>query len=131
MGRKSSHDLFAKWNSKKTITGEDEDEETELKFLTEIRTVRDKQPDLFERIKRLPKKARSTRCLPAAFALTGSAGDALGDAPTSVQAQCFPALLTSFRQGKLDKFFLRPSGSRPTAELDFMSAAKIVKPADP
>ena len=25
-----SHDLFAKWNSKKTITGEDEDEETEL-----------------------------------------------------------------------------------------------------
>src|SRR6266542_1957334 len=52
-----SHDLFAKWNSKKTITGEDEDEETELKFLTEIRAVRDKQPDLFERIKRLPKKA--------------------------------------------------------------------------
>ena len=40
-----SHDLFAKWNSKKTITGEDEDEETELKFLTEIRDVRDKQPD--------------------------------------------------------------------------------------
>ena len=58
-----SHDLFAKWNSKKTITGEDENEETELKFLTEIRTVRDKQPDLFERIKRLPKKARSTRAL--------------------------------------------------------------------
>jgi len=56
-----SHDLFAKWNSRKTITGEDEEEETELKFLTEIRTVRDKQPDLFERIKRLPKKARSTR----------------------------------------------------------------------
>src|SRR6266566_4659787 len=60
-----SHDLFAKWNSKKTITGEDEDEETELKFLTEIRTLRDKQPDLFERIKRLPKKARSTRSLAA------------------------------------------------------------------
>ena len=59
-----SHDLFAKWNSKKTITGEDENEETELKFLTEIRTVRDRQPDLFERIKRLPKKARSTRSDP-------------------------------------------------------------------
>ncbi|MBE0541666.1 MAG: SWF/SNF helicase family protein [Verrucomicrobia bacterium] len=27
-----SHDLFARWNSKKTITGEDEDEESELKF---------------------------------------------------------------------------------------------------
>jgi superfamily II DNA/RNA helicase len=108
-----SHDLFARWNSKKTITGEDEDEETELKFLTEIRTVRDKQPELFDRIKRLPKKARSTRV---------SAAE-----PT---VQSFPALLTYFRQGKLDKFFLAASGNRPTAELDFMSAAKILKPAD-
>ena len=109
-----SHDLFAKWNSKKTITGEDEDEETELKFLTEIRTIHDKQPDLFERIKRLPKKARSTRALSAEPAV-----------------QSFPALLTYFRQGKLDKFFLGASGGQPTAELDFMSAAKILKPADP
>lgn len=108
-----SHDLFAKWNSKKTITGEDENEETELKFLTEIRTVRDKQSDLFERIKRLPKKARSTRVLSAEPAV-----------------QNFPALLTYFRQGKLDKFFLGASGNHPTAELDFMSAAKILKPAD-
>jgi len=109
-----SHDLFARWNSKKTITGEDEDEETELKFLTEIRTLRDKQPDLFERIKRLPKKARSTRTLSVEPAV-----------------QSFPALLTYFRQGKLDKFFLGTSGSQPTAELDFMTAAKILKPADP
>jgi hypothetical protein len=109
-----SHDLFAKWNSKKTITGEDENEETELKFLTEIRTVRDKQPDLFERIKRLPKKARSTRVLSSDPAV-----------------QNFPALLSYFRQGKLDKFFLCASGKHPTAELDFMSAAKILKPADP
>jgi len=122
-----SHDLFAKWNSKKTITGEDEDEETELKFLTEIRTVRDKQPDLFERIKRLPKKARSTRSLPAAFSLTPSGGEA----PVAAQAQPLPGLLTYFRQGKLDKFFLGASGSQPTSELDFMSAAKILRPGDP
>jgi superfamily II DNA/RNA helicase len=109
-----SHDLFARWNSKKTITGEDEDEETELQFLTEIRALRDKQPDLFERIKRLPKKARSTRTLSADPAV-----------------QNFPALLTYFRQGKLDKFFLGASGDQPTAELDFMTAAKILKPADP
>ena len=109
-----SHDLFARWNSKKTITGEDENEETELKFLTEIRTVRDKETDLFERIKRLPKKARSTRVLSAEPAV-----------------QNFPALLTYFRQGKLDKFFLGASGKQPTAELDFMTAAKILKPADP
>jgi superfamily II DNA or RNA helicase len=108
-----SHDLFARWNSKKTITGEDEDEESELKFLTEIRTLRDKQPDLFERIKRLPKKARSTRTL-----------------STEPAVQNYPALLTYFRQGKLDKFFLGASGSQPAAELDFMTAAKILKPAD-
>ena len=108
-----SHDLFAKWNSKKTITGEDENEETELKYLTEIRTIRDKQPNLFERIKRLPKKARSSRILTAEPAV-----------------QNFPGLLTYFRQGKLDKFFVGASGNQPVTELDFMSAAKILKPAD-
>src|SRR4029453_6183565 len=56
-----SHDLFAKLTSKKTITGEDEEEESELEYLVEIRKVRDESPDLFSRIKQLPKKARSTR----------------------------------------------------------------------
>lgn len=109
-----SHDLFARWNSKKTITGEDEDEETELKFLTEIRAVRDQRPDLFERIKRLPKKARSTRILPGHPAV-----------------QSFPALVTYFRQGRLDKFFLSALGSQQSAELDFMTAATVLRPADP
>jgi superfamily II DNA or RNA helicase len=155
-----SHDLFARWNSKKTITGEDEDEETELKFLTEIRTVRDKQSDLFERIKRLPKKARSTRLVAAGILpavepgfqpggksvgnqevagvttnIAISSADPGGKMPPSTSGKMpdatFPALLTYFRQGKLDKFFLGASGSQPTAELDFMSAAKILKPADP
>ena len=40
-----SHDLFAKLTSKKTITGEDEEEESELEYLTEIRNVRDKIPN--------------------------------------------------------------------------------------
>ncbi len=109
-----SHNLFAKLNSKQTITGEDENEETELKFLTEIRTVRDKQPELFERIKRLPKKARSSRTI-----------------THQPEVQNFPALLSYFRQGRLDKFFLGAGGSQPTAELDFMTAAKILKPDDP
>ncbi len=109
-----AHNLFAMWNSKQTITGEDEDEESELKFLTEIRAVRDKQPELFERIKRLPKKARSSRTI----------------APQA-EVQSFPALLSYFRQGRLDKFFLGAGSSQPTAELDFMTAAKILKPDDP
>lgn len=129
-----SHDLFARWNSKKTITGEDEDEETELKFLTEIRALRDKQPDVFERIKRLPKKARSTRLLPlpaAASPLPQGEGQGEGPASAAGLVKTFPALLTYFRQGKLDKFFLGVSGVQPTAELDFMTAARILKPADP
>jgi hypothetical protein len=44
--------------------------------------------------------------------------------------QNFPGLLTYFRQGKLDKFFVGASGNQPVTELDFMSAAKILKPAD-
>jgi len=41
---------------KKTITGEDGNEVSELEYLTEIRRIRDEEPDLFERIKRLPKR---------------------------------------------------------------------------
>jgi superfamily II DNA or RNA helicase len=123
-----SHDLFAKWNSKKTITGEDEDEETELKFLTEIRTVRDKQPTVFERIKRLPKKARSTRLMAAPG--TDPSGKVLPATGATTAVTALPALLTYFRQGKLDKFFLSAHGKQPGVELDFMSAAKILKPAD-
>ncbi|MGL6196915.1 MAG: helicase-related protein, partial [Thermoguttaceae bacterium] len=109
-----SHDLFAKLNSKKTITGEDEDEETELKFLAEIRRVRDENPALFDRIKRLPRKARSTRTLLA----------------EDVNCPDFPALLTYFRQGKLDKFFLSTPTEGKTQELDFLTAANLLKPAD-
>lgn len=108
-----SQSLFSRLNSKETITGETSDEESELKYLAEIREVRDKNGALFERIKRLPKKARSTRLLPAA-------------AP----AKDLPALLTYFRREKLDKFFLTPPVSTDSAEIDFFTAAKLLKPAD-
>jgi superfamily II DNA/RNA helicase len=106
-----SHDLFAKLTSKKTITGEDEEEESELEYLTEIRHVRDNDPDLFSRIKRLPKKARSTRTMTAE------------ESPS-------PALVTYFRQGKLDKFFRSEPTRAEGEELDFFQTAKILKPAD-
>lgn len=109
-----SHDLFAQLNSKKTITGEDGNEQSELEYLTEIRRLRDEEPDLFERIKRLPKKARSTRCATAIVE---------GLIPS------VPALVTYFRKGKLDKFYL--SGERgETKELDFLTTVKALKPAD-
>ena len=95
-----SHDLFTRLTSKKTITGEDETEESELKYLQVIRDIRDNEPDLFERIKRLPKKARTAR--------TSESGD--------------NNLLTYFRKGKLQKFYL--ANSQSTQELDFFSAAR-------
>ena len=97
-----SHDLFQQLFSKSTLTGEDEKQESELEYLTLIRDVRDKQPQLFERIKRLPKKARA-----ASAAATG---------------QPAPALLTYFRKGRLEKFFIS-AAEITTRELDFFSAA--------
>lgn len=111
-----SHDLFAKLTSKKTITGEDEEEESELEYLTEIRDVRDNQPELFARIKRLPKKARSTR---------------LVSAQPVASVEYFPSLLAYFRQGRLEKFFLAFDVSDAAVELDFFNAARVLKPADP
>ncbi len=110
-----SHDLFAKLTSRKTITGEDEEEESELEYLTEIREVRDRQPELFARIKRLPKKARSTR---------------LVSAENSAGAKEFPSLLTYFRKGRLEKFFLAQPRAAEAVELDFFTTAKVLKPAD-
>jgi len=111
-----SHDLFARLTSKKTITGEDEEEESELEYLTEIREVRDKHPELFARIKRLPKKARSTRLI--------SAGK-------GAVTKEFPSLLTYFRQGRLDKFFMAQPDATEPVELDFFITAKVLKPAEP
>jgi len=108
-----SFDLFAKLTSKRTITGEDEDEESELEYLTEIRSVRDNEPEVFARIKRLPKKARSTRTVQLSQAAL---------------IHEFPALLTFFRQGQLDKFYLAQQGASDPVELDFLSAVKILKP---
>src|SRR5205823_14568163 len=86
-------------------------EESELDDRTEIRSVRDDNPELFSRIKRLPKKARSTRRIDA-------------DDPS------LPSLVTYFRQGKLDKFFRAHTDKGDAQELDFFQIAKILKPAD-
>ena len=94
-----SHELFDRLISKKTITGEGEEDESELKYLQAIRDIRDNNPDLFEQVKHLPKKARTAR------------------KHASEENQ----LLTYFRKSKLQKFFL--AGKLDSAEIDFMSAA--------
>jgi superfamily II DNA/RNA helicase len=109
-----SHNLFAQLNSRVTITGEDSIEESELEFLMEIRKVRDEQPQVFERIKRLPKKARSSR-LPGVIA--------------ELEGSTWPTLLSYFRKGRLDKFFLADANAPKAREVNFFSAARILRPA--
>lgn len=98
-----SHDLFTKLTSKKLITGESEEEDFELKYLKIMREIRDKNPDLFEKIKRLPKKARTAK-------------------KHSVAQN---SVLTFFRKGKLKKIFMANGGI--AEEVDFFNAAKILE----
>ncbi|MFA4880830.1 MAG: helicase-related protein [Candidatus Doudnabacteria bacterium] len=98
-----SHELFNRLVSKKTITGEDEGDESELKYLQVIRGIRDNDPDLFEKVKILPKKARTAK---------------KHDGKEN-------QLLTYFRKGKLQKFFL--AGIGDSAEVDFISGAKLLE----
>jgi superfamily II DNA/RNA helicase len=101
----ASHELFDKLTSKKIFFEDETFEESELKYLKVIEKVRDENPDLFEKIKRLPKKARSSRKFDDKFQIQ----------PDS--------LITFFRKGKLMKFYLSWNGG--TYELDFLTAAKI------
>jgi superfamily II DNA/RNA helicase len=98
-----SHELFDKLISKETITGEEDEEESPLKYLEKIKQVRDNDPNLFDRIKRLPVKARSAR-----------------DYDNKSNG-----LLTYFRKGKLEKFYLTEEGK--TQELDFLTAAGMME----
>ncbi|MCX5814492.1 MAG: helicase-related protein [Proteobacteria bacterium] len=99
-----SHELFNRLLSAKTITGEDETEESELKYLNIIKTIRDEHPEIFDKIKRLPKKARTAR----------------------ENREYHNTLLTYFRRGKLQKFFLA-GNVRDARELDFLTAAKLLE----
>ncbi len=98
----NSFELFKRLNSKEVIEGE-ESEESELKYLSELRNIRDNNPDLFEKIKRLPKKARSAKI-------------------HSVDKE---SVITFFRKGKLRKMFI--SNAESTKELDFFQTAEILK----
>ena len=96
-----SHDLFRKLKNAKTITGEDEEDDPELRYLALLREIRNHDIELFERIKQLPKKARVAR---------------KGDDSR---------LITFFRRGKVRKTFLCRNSS--PVELDFPTAAKMLE----
>ena len=100
------HELFSRLTSKHTITGEEETDDSELEYLHLIKNIRDKEPDVFEKIKRLPKKSRTAK----------------------IKENLSGNLITYFRQGKIQKFFMAKKG-KEAEELDFMSAAKVLKTA--
>ncbi|MGE4169860.1 MAG: helicase-related protein [Candidatus Margulisiibacteriota bacterium] len=89
--------LFRKLNDKHTFEQEDEPD-SELRYLQVIRNIRDKSPDVFESVKRLPKKARCAR------------------------ASEDHGLLTFFRKGRLKKFTV--ADDKVSRELSFIEAAK-------
>lgn len=100
------HSLFSRILSKELIEGGEDEGESELGYLQEIRKIRDTDPSLFEKIKKLPKKARTAR---------------VGNAEKA-------KLLTYFRKGKLQKFFTVTEGTTSVSlELDFIDAAKTLQ----
>jgi len=99
-----SHELFNRLISAKTLTGEDEGETSELKYLAVIKDIRDQAPELFEKVKRLPRKARSGK----------------------ISSQNANSLVTYFRRGKVQKFFLT-GNDISASELDFLTAAESLE----
>lgn len=94
-----AHDLFEKLNSKTTFQ-EDDDEDTELQYLSFLRDIRDNDPELFRRIKRIPKKARTGK------------------------ESSFEGLITFVRKGKLRKIYL--NNGEELQEIDFFKAAELL-----
>ena len=96
-----SHDLFLKLSSASFIVGDDE-EDPELKYLTLLRNIRDHDEELYQKIKTLPKKARTAK--------------KYGDHNSTI---------TFFRKGKLRKIF--QTDGQSVKEIDFSTAAEILK----
>lgn len=94
-----SQELFNTLNNKKAYTGEDEEGDSELKYLEMMRKIRDENPDLFQKIKNLPKKARS------------------GFKKSKIDRN---QLVTFFRIGKLKKFYINENGN--SNEITFFDA---------
>jgi len=93
-----AHGLFNRINNPK----EEEEEGSILKYVEELRRIRSEEPELFEKIKKLPKKARSGRKFKREF------------------------LLTLFKKGELKKIFISYR-DKPAKEIDFLSAVEFLE----
>jgi hypothetical protein len=98
-----SQELFSTLNNKTTYTGEDAAETSELKYLTIMREIRDSNPVLFDKIKKLPKQARS------------------GMKSKKEENQ----MITFFRLGNLKKFYLYENSQ--SQEINFFDAMNLIE----
>ncbi|MEK6616837.1 MAG: helicase-related protein, partial [Bacteroidota bacterium] len=100
-----SFELFNKLTSKEFITGEEDEQDSELKFLKVITDIRDNNTDLFEQIKYLPKKSRTSKKMQPEMKMEEN------------------SLVTYFRKGKLEKFCI--ANPESATEIDFITTAKL------
>lgn len=100
----AQHGLFEILTSKKYIEGEDSYGESELDYLEEIRLVKKDNPKLFNKIKNLPRKARTGKKYPLEKS----------------------SVLTFFKKGELQKWILSDKLTT-NSELDFFESAKFLK----
>ncbi len=96
--------LFDKLNSAEYLNQEWGEEVSELKYLEQIRKIRDENPELFAKIANLPKKSR-----------TGRRKNDISD----------ESLFTFFRKGDFLKMFF--SNYITTRELDFFQTAGLLE----
>lgn len=96
----SSHNLYQKLNSREYLEDDETDIDSELKYLNQIRKIRDTETELFKRIKSIPLKSKSYIC-----------SDSEGN-----------HTLSFIRNGKLKKFYL--TSEVETKELTFLQAIK-------
>jgi hypothetical protein len=116
----TSHNLFDRINSKESAEGGEEEQKSELKYLRQILDVKEKQPELFQRILALPRKARSTR-FHAPEPGPAEHPDTITPSPDR------PAVITYFRQDRLDKFFRSHADIERAEELDFFTSAETLE----
>ena len=101
-----SHDLYKRLTSRESIIGDDEDD-PELRHLTFLRNIRDTDKELFNKIKKLPKKARSAK----------------------KYIEDHTSTVTFLRKGKVRKIYKTTGNAQGilSEEVDFDMAAKILE----
>ena len=116
----TSHSLFDRINSKESAEGGEEEQKSELKYLRKILDVKEKEPELFQRILALPRKARSTR-------FHAPEPGPAAQPEMEISRPDRPAVITYFRQDRLDKFFRSHADIERAEELDFFTSAETLE----